>query len=96
MAYALENQGTRAFRAVISERHIASQKLATRNGFTLISTSPNYIDFPDGAATQQWLAAHPDAQSSVGSNSAATDALAAGWRRYEAQRRQLNLTELLW
>ncbi len=94
MAYALENQGTRAFRALVSERNIASQKSLTRTGFILLDTIPNYIDFPDGEATQHWAVAHPDAQPSIASNSTEADALAVGWQLYEAQRQQLNITEL--
>ena len=94
MTYAVENQGTRAFRTLVSERNSASQKSLTRAGFVLLETIPNCIDFPDGEATQHWAAAHPHAQHSVASSSAQADALAAGWQRYETQRQQLNITEL--
>ncbi len=96
VSFALEHEdNVHSFLAMTSERNKAAQRSLEKVGFEM--TLPRYEKyFPNGAATQTWAVADPEAQAVFAEHGQVfypneIARLAAGWERYRAAMQDVQL-----
>lgn len=82
MAYALQSN-TKIIESLTSEHNMPAQKSLEKVGFTLVDTF-DYLDYPNGEKTQQWLFSEPALFPTLASAYGTTELkFYEAWKRYQ-------------
>lgn len=91
IAHAMEYANTETVHAQTSANNSASKTSLDKIGFSCLDTG-THLDFADGAKTELWYLAAPQAQEAISKNSSEQERLEKGWARYQEFLQKLVIT----